>query len=54
MDEENGTSRSRQAAVMGRHAELVAKKFLEAMVPAFREVVDIAGRGETPGWDWNV
>jgi hypothetical protein len=37
--------------VVGRRAEVIAKKFLEAMSPAFREVLDIAGRGETPGWD---
>lgn len=43
--------RSRQAVQIGRRAELVGVKFLKRLTPAPAEVTDIAGRGETPGWD---
>ena len=29
----------------------MALKFLRSLEPALREIVDVAGRGDTPGWD---
>ncbi len=43
--------RSRYAAMVGRQAERVALKYLASMDPQPEEIVDVAGRGETPGWD---